>query len=96
MMKLPTATPTSFSTPRDTTATGARAPLASDPDGDPLTFTTAVAPNHGTVTIGAGGAYSYTPAPGYSGPDSFDYSACDPSAVCATATVTVDVSAAVP
>jgi hypothetical protein len=30
-------------------------------------------PTHGTVTLGANGTYSYTPASGYLGPDSFTY-----------------------
>ncbi|GAB2591226.1 Ig-like domain-containing protein [Microlunatus antarcticus] len=46
-----------------------------DPDGDPLTYTTGT-PAHGTLT-GTGTQRTYTPAAGYSGPDSFTYTAND-------------------
>lgn len=49
----------------------------------------------GTVTIDADGNFLYTPAPGFSGTDTFDYEICDddlpdPTCVSATVTVTVD------
>ena len=71
-----------------------------DPDGDVLNiveaggvpvgtpFTTA---NGGTVTVLADGSFDYTPAPGFTGEDSFDYSVEDASGASDTATVTIDV-----
>ena len=44
---------------------------ATDIDGDTVTFTVNTAPSHGTVTVSAAGAYTYTPAANYNGPDSF-------------------------
>ena len=53
-------------------------------------------PAHGAVTVATDGMATYTPAPGYAGPDSFTYTATDadggPSV---PATVTVEVLAAV-
>ena len=73
-----------------------------DPEGnlDPASLTlpagsTGLAePASGTVTIDAGtGQVLYTPDPGVSGPDSFQYEICDATALCATATVSVVVNA---
>ncbi|WP_354529251.1 Ig-like domain-containing protein [Nakamurella sp. UYEF19] len=61
--------------------------------GAPLNPATVVAstPAHGTTTVNpTTGAVTYTPAAGYSGPDSFTYTVCDtsrPTPVCTTATV---------
>lgn len=52
-------------------------PVATDAEGDPLTYGVGSQPGHGTVTVNADGTYAYTPAPGYSGPDSFTYSVSD-------------------
>ena len=49
----------------------------------------------GTVTDNGDGTFGYTPAPGFSGTDTFDYTICDddtPTATCDTATVTVTVA----
>ncbi|WP_158556155.1 fibronectin type III domain-containing protein [Ensifer sp. M14] len=52
----------------------------------------AAAPSHGNVTV-SGTAISYTPDPGYSGADSFSYTATNATGTSAPATVTVTVSA---
>ncbi|MCB2080229.1 MAG: tandem-95 repeat protein [Novosphingobium sp.] len=44
---------------------------ASDPDGDPLTYTVSTSPTNGTVTAGTGGTFTYTPATDFNGTDSF-------------------------
>ncbi len=66
-----------------------------DPEGNPLTVTSNTNPTNGTVTIDpATGVYTYTPTPGYTGPDSFTYTVCDngtPQA-CDTATVYLTVN----
>jgi VCBS repeat-containing protein len=82
-----------FTTPQDT-AHGGTLPSATDPDGDALTYGTTTAPAHGSVTVGPDGTYLYTPAPGYSGPDSWGYEVCDATA-CAGNTVSVTVTPAV-
>ena len=64
---------------------------------DPAAVTEQVAPAHGTLSIdSATGAVTYTPAPGYSGMDSYEVSVCDtstPDPQCSTATVNVTVEA---
>jgi CSLREA domain-containing protein len=69
------------------------APSCSDADGDLLSFAISGAASHGTASI-AGGQLSYTPASGYTGADSFTYTASDGAASSAPATVTVTVTAA--
>jgi outer membrane protein OmpA-like peptidoglycan-associated protein len=65
----------------------------SDPDGTALTLQSITQPANGTATI-SGGRVSYTPRAGFSGADSFTYTATDGS--CArTANVRVAVSAPV-
>jgi uncharacterized repeat protein (TIGR01451 family) len=61
---------------------------------DPTALTQATAPAHGSITIdSATGAVTYSPAAGYSGPDSYQVQACDTSspAQCHTATVQITV-----
>ena len=56
-------------------------------------------PSNGTVTINSNGTpndptddiITYIPDPDYNGPDSFDYTVCNTTGDCSTATVTVDV-----
>ncbi len=72
----PTAGSASLSTNQDTAA--AWTPAASDPDGDTVTCAIAGAPAHGTASVASDcSSGSYTPAPGYSGADSFTYQATD-------------------
>jgi VCBS repeat-containing protein len=62
----------------------------SDGDGDSLTVSLASGPSHGTLTLNAGGSFSYTPDSGFSGDDTFVYDATD-GINHATATVTLHV-----
>lgn len=56
-------------------------------------------PTNGVITINENGTPNdptddvviYTPNPNYNGPDSFDYTVCNSSGDCSTATVTIDV-----
>jgi hypothetical protein len=77
------------------TATIANGLLANDfdPDGNALTVNTTpvTVPRHGIVTLNTNGTYTYTPAAGYYGPDSFTYQVCDPGPLCDQATVYVMV-----
>ena len=54
---------------------------AVDPDYDVLRFELIKAPRHGTLTLSASGAFTYTPPPGFSGEDGFLYRVTDPSGV---------------
>ncbi|ROQ39754.1 CshA-type fibril repeat protein [Frondihabitans sp. PhB188] len=83
-----TATPTAATT--DTVA--ADDGLLSQADGSGLSVAIASQPDNGTVTlVGTDGGYTYVPAPGYSGPDSFTYTVTDGSGTSTTGTVTVTV-----
>jgi VCBS repeat-containing protein len=53
-------------------------PPATDADGDPVTYTVQTPPENGTVVVHPGGEYTYTPAAGYFGRDSFVFSVTDP------------------
>lgn len=66
---------------------------ASDPDGDPLTFTIVGQPAHGTVN-GSGPAYQYQPTPGFSGTDYFYVRANDGTVSSAVAGVMINVGTA--
>jgi len=90
---VPTASNGSVSTTAGTAANGTLS--ASDSDGDSLTFAVVTAPAHGTVTIvnAATGSFTYTPASGFSGSDSFTFHATDSaSQVSNTATESVTVA----
>jgi len=68
--------------------------LANDAGTGPLTAALADGrgPQHGTVVVNPDGSYVYTPADGYSGPDSFEYVLTDGTGATATGTVTVTVA----
>ena len=87
----PTAANDSASTAEDTPVT--ISPLANDtdPDGDPLTMTTAAAQN-GIVTINPNGTVTYTPNPGFNGTDTITYTISDGDGGTSTATITVAVA----
>jgi uncharacterized repeat protein (TIGR01451 family) len=70
-----------------------------DPDGwsdlDPATVTVTGAPGHGQTSVDPiTGKVTYTPDPGFSGPDAFSYEICDMDGHCDTATVDIDVQSA--
>lgn len=66
----------------------------SDPDGNAITAQLRSQPAHGSLTLSANGAFSYTPVAGYAGADSFTYAASDGSLSSAVATVAITVIAA--
>lgn len=78
--------------------------LANDTDPDPGQAATLVAeivaqPGHGAVTLNSNGTFTYTPANGYVGPDSFTYRAKDTTnltSAIATANLTVVTGPNVP
>ncbi len=65
---------------------------SSDIDGDVLSYTLDTAASNGTVVLTQTGAYTYTPAPNYSGPDSFVVQVSDGAGGTALASVTVSVT----
>ena len=65
---------------------------ATDVDGDTLNYTVTTQPSNGTVTMSAGGAFVYTPAPNYFGPDSFVYTANDGHGGTSSATVSLTIA----
>jgi hypothetical protein len=69
----------------------------SDPDGDALVVTLiSDAPDHGTIVLFPDGHFSYTPAPGFAGTDSFVYQITDGFGGFDSATVTINVLNAAP
>jgi PKD repeat protein len=64
---------------------------ATDPDGDPLTYSAVSQPLHGTVSLTAVVA-TYTPNPRFAGADSFTYRANDGKIDSNLATVTIHVT----
>jgi len=67
-----------------------------DIDGDALTAALETGPAHGTVSLNADGSFTYTPDPGYDGPDSFTYTVDDGHDGTDTATVAIEVADAAP
>lgn len=66
----------------------------SDADGETLTSLLFSSPSHGTVTMQSNGAFTYTPQSGYSGADSFQYSARDPQGATTIGNVSLQIQAA--
>ena len=72
----PVAQANSYTTPAGTPLTGRL--VASDVDGDPLTYFITAQPSKGIVTINPStGAFTYTPSPGRTGNDAFRFKAND-------------------
>jgi large repetitive protein len=88
----PTATDDAASTNEDTPVTVSVLANDTDPDGDPLTVTTASAPN-GTVVINANGTITYTPKANFNGTDTITYTISDGQGGTSTAKVVVTVGA---
>jgi VCBS repeat-containing protein len=65
-----------------------------DPDSPTLTASKQTDPAHGVLTFNPNGGFSYTPAVGFTGTDSFTYKAGDGIAQSQAATVTIVVTAA--
>ncbi|MEZ5734543.1 MAG: tandem-95 repeat protein [Novosphingobium sp.] len=66
--------------------------VATDPDGDALTYTVTGNPSNGAVSGGTGGVFTYTPATDYFGNDSFVVTATDPDGATVTQTVNVTIA----
>jgi hypothetical protein len=90
----PVARDDAYTTAEDATLIAAPGILANDTDADggPLTAVLVSGPAHGTLVLGPGGSFTYTPAPDYHGPDGFTYRASDGEATSAPATVSITVT----
>lgn len=92
----PEAFDDAYETPRDTQLQVPRPGVLgndSDPDGDPLSVLTVVAPpSHGSLTLNADGSLAYTPDTGFVGSDVFYYEATDGAFVSNVAEVRVSVT----
>ena len=73
----PVANDDSVSTDEDTAVTIAVLANDTDPDNDPLTVTNLAQPANGAVSLNQDNTVTYTPNPGFTGADSFTYTAND-------------------
>ena len=92
----PTAADDNATTAAGGTLSMAASVLGND-TGNAISVTGSTTPGHGSATVNPDGTYTYVPAGGFSGVDTFDYTITDSQGRTATATVTVTVTpAAVP
>ncbi|HEY7561143.1 MAG TPA: tandem-95 repeat protein, partial [Gaiellaceae bacterium] len=63
-----------------------------DPDGGPVRIQDSTSPSHGTVACDSAGPCVYTPDPGFSGSDAFDYTLADDEGNTVTGHVFVEVA----
>lgn len=87
----PVANPDSVQTPVDTPVSLNVLANDSDPEDDAITLTAIGQPAHGSATFSADGQVHYTPAPRFTGTDTFTYTVTDSAGNAATGTVTVEV-----
>lgn len=89
----PVANPDHGTTPVNTPLhVPAASSLLGNDSGTAITVTANTNPSHGTVVVATDGSYTYTPAPGYTGPDSFTYTITDNAGRTATTTVSLTVT----
>jgi hypothetical protein len=91
----PVAVNDNYTTTRDVTLTvPATGVLANDtdPEGSAVTIAGHTDPARGTLTMTGDGGFTYVPAAGYAGVDSFTYTASDGEAVSNTATVSLTIN----
>jgi VCBS repeat-containing protein len=67
--------------------------VANDRNGDTLTYTIVTGPANGSVTLGANGAYTYTPDGNFNGSDSFTFRANDGNVNSNVETVSLTINA---
>jgi gliding motility-associated-like protein/uncharacterized repeat protein (TIGR01451 family) len=91
----PVAVDDQYTTLRDVPVSGNVLTNDSDPEHGVLTATLVTGPTHGTLQLNADGTFTYTPAAGFTGTDSYVYNACDDKGACTPATATIEVKAAV-
>ncbi|MBQ1782182.1 MAG: retention module-containing protein, partial [Gammaproteobacteria bacterium] len=87
---LPTTSDLNLTTDEDTAVNGGI--VASDVDGDTLSFVLGTSPTNGSVTLNADGTFTYTPNANYNGSDSFTVTVSDDNGGTVTSTVTIGVT----
>ncbi len=87
----PVATADAFTVPVGQSASGN---VLTNDIGSNLTVTSNTSPSHGNANVASDGSFFYAPLPGYSGPDSFQYTLQSAGGGQATGTVTLQVGAA--
>ncbi|GAB2979100.1 Ig-like domain-containing protein [Frigoribacterium salinisoli] len=70
---------------------GAEQGVLANDAGSGLVASVASGPEHGSLVLGADGSYRYVPAKGFSGSDSFRYTATDASGATSTSSVAITV-----
>ncbi len=65
--------------------------VASDPDGDDLTYSLISAASEGSFILNSNGQYTYYPDLDYSGPDEVTFEVCDNLNSCSIATLSINV-----
>ena len=90
----PSASDGSATTPEDTQVTGSI--VATDADGDALSYVIKEDAAHGTASVDASGNWSYTPDAGYAGTDSFVVTVSDGKGGTTDVTITITVTEAPP
>lgn len=91
----PVAVNDQYSTIRDVAVQDNVLTNDSDPEHSTLTATLVTGPANGTLQLNADGTFTYTPNAGFTGTDSYVYSACDNQGACSQATATIQVTAGV-
>jgi gliding motility-associated-like protein/uncharacterized repeat protein (TIGR01451 family) len=91
----PIAVNDQYSTIRDVAVQGNVLTNDSDPEHSALTATLVTGPANGTLQLNADGTFTYTPNAGFTGTDSYVYSACDNQGACSQATATIQITAGV-
>ncbi|WP_158713862.1 retention module-containing protein, partial [Metapseudomonas resinovorans] len=86
----PQAQDASLTTDEDTPVNGQLG--ATDPEGDPLTYSPGDGPRNGTVVINPDGSYTYTPNPNFNGTDNFTVIVDDGKGGTDTIVVTIGVN----
>lgn len=89
--QVPEAQTASFTTEADTALMDDV--MATDADGDSLTYEVAMAPSNGELTLNEDGSFTYTPAATYTGSDSFSFTASDGEDTSPEAMVNITVEA---
>ncbi|MEE4121302.1 MAG: Ig-like domain-containing protein [Paracoccaceae bacterium] len=88
----PTAGDTTLQGTEDQETRGDVSALATDPDGDALTYTLAGGPAYGAVDLAPDGSFTYTPAANYNGKDAFTYRVTDADGAEASGTVSLEIA----
>ena len=86
---LPVCSPVSFAVPADGQHSGTL--VCTDADDATLSYEVVSGPTHGVLVLASGGGFTYTPNPGYFGPDSFTFRAVDVAGGSGSAQATITV-----